>query len=71
MYPSRFPSASVLAPHETVIVLPPEILLGIVMLGGVVGAVFVVIEPSSETKSEDGKIKAGRTPQELLACQLL
>ena len=64
MYPSRFPSASVLAPHETVIMLPPEILLGIV-----VGAVFVVIEPSSETKSEDGKIKAGRTPQELTAYQ--
>ena len=43
-------------------VLPPEMLLGIVMLGGVVGAVFVEMLPSSETKSVEGNTKAGRTP---------
>ena len=36
---------------------------------GVVGAVFVVTEPSSETKREEGNIKAGRTPREMLATQ--
>ena len=32
------------------------------MLAGVVGAVFVLTEPSSEVKREEGSIKAGRTP---------
>ena len=32
------------------------------MLAGVVGAVFVCTEPSSETKREEGSIKAGRMP---------
>ena len=71
LYPARLPWASELAPHFTVMVLPPEMLLGIVMLLGVVGAVFVVMEPSSETKSVEGNIKAGRTPRERLAHQLL
>ena len=53
---------SVLAPQDTVIVLPPWMLLGTEMLLGVVGAVFVDTEPSSETKREEGSIKAGRMP---------
>ena len=62
MYPSRLPSASVDAPHEMAMVVPPEMLLGTVMELGVPGAVFVVMVPSSETKSEEGNTKAGRTP---------
>ena len=62
MYPSRLLSASVLAPQLTVIVLPPWMLPGTEMLLGVVGAVFVDTDPSSETKREEGNIKAGRTP---------
>ena len=62
LYPARLPWASELAPHFTVILVPPEMLLGMVILDGVVGAVFVVMEPSSETKSVEGNTKAGRTP---------
>ena len=62
MYPSRLLSASVLVPQEIVIVLPPWIVLGTLMLPGVLGAVFVLTEPSSETKSVEGSIKAGRKP---------
>lgn len=43
------------------------------MLPGVVGAVFVCTEPSSETKREEGSIKAGRMPyvlEQLLLFQL-
>jgi len=64
---------SVLAPQDTVMVLPPWMLLGTEMLLGVVGAVFVDTEPSSETKREEGSIKAGRMPyvlEQLLLFQL-
>jgi len=64
LYPARFPSASVLALHEIVMVVPPMIFGGTVMLLGVEGAVLVEILPSSETKREEGSIKAGRIPRE-------
>lgn len=36
--------------------------MGMVMVPGVDGAVFVFTEPSSETKRAEGKMKAGRMP---------
>ena len=65
LYPARLFSASVLAPQLTVMVLPPMMEPGTVMLLGVDGAVLVEILPSSETKREEGSIKAGRMPYEL------
>ena len=40
-------------------VVPPEMLSGMEMLEGVLGAVFVVMEPSSETKREEEGSKPG------------
>ena len=45
--------------------VPPMMDEGTEMLPGVDGAVLVETAPSSDTKREEGRIKAGRMPREL------